>query len=295
MTHQPPLKASHAWMSQGNDLDDTRTDCQSCANIKRAVSRAREEFSQLTECAKFGHWLFSYFSWRKRMPSAYNIFTIWNSLAAAEIQCIQYFLDPFVGIPTCLFPAISHFPCLERCFAQMISTKSSVWIPLGWEGVGYMRAWFSREKLFMKRSLDTQELLHREVLTQRRFTHRSFYPQTRVQTEGFTDRGSYAAQKLLHRAAFTHRSFDTKKPLHREVFTPEAFTQKSLYTEKFLHTEAFAQENFYAGKLLHRSFVHWAVLHRGAFTHRRVYTEKPLHRGTFTHRSLLRKKTICTK
>ena len=74
MTHQQPLKASHAWMNQGNDPDDTRTDCQSCANIKRAVSRAREEFSQLTECAKFGHWLFSYFSWRKPMPSAYNIF-----------------------------------------------------------------------------------------------------------------------------------------------------------------------------------------------------------------------------
>ena len=48
-----------------------------------------------------------------------------------------YLLDPFVGIPTCLFPAISHFSCLERCFAHMISNKSSVRIPLGWERVGH--------------------------------------------------------------------------------------------------------------------------------------------------------------
>ena len=73
------------------------------------------------------------------------------------------------------------------------------WGELFWEGAtrkrghdGHTHRGFCREKPFMQRSLDIEELLHREVLTltHRRFTHRSFYTQTRLHTEGFTNRGS---------------------------------------------------------------------------------------------------------
>lgn len=91
-------KASYAWMNQGNDLDDT-LDCAVRTWSELSTSRAREEFSQLTECAKLGHWLSS---WRKRLPSANNIsqyFTIWYSLAAAENSMYTFWTLSHLLIP----------------------------------------------------------------------------------------------------------------------------------------------------------------------------------------------------
>ena len=184
MTHQPPLKASHAWMSQGNDLDDTRTDCQSCANIKRAVSRAREEFSQLTECAKFGHWLFSYFSWRKRMPSAYNIFTTWNSLAAAEIQCILF--GPFRGNSHMFIPCHFSFPLPRTMFCTNDIDQVFCLDPIGL-GRGRLHACmvFQRETFYKEKSW------HTGAFTQRSSYTKEIYTQKLLHTDTSTDRRFY--------------------------------------------------------------------------------------------------------
>ena len=69
---------------------------------------------------------------------------------------------------------------------------------------------------------------HKEVFTERAFTHRSFY-----------------TKKSLHRGVFTHRRICTQKLSHSEAFTQRVFTHGSFYTQKLLHREVFAQRRLY--------------------------------------------------
>ena len=215
-----------------------------------------------------------------------------------------------------------------KCWAMGHARAKICWL----DGFSTRHEGFYREKPFVQRSLGTEELLRREVLTQTRFTHRSFYTQTRLHTEGFTNRRSFGAQKLLHRAAaactqkllhkkaFTQRSFCTQELLHKKTFIQESFytqklshtealyTEKS-YTEELLRTDAFTQRSLYTEELLHtEAFYAQNLLHKVAFTQRSltsyadyteklsgtedVYTEKSLHRGAFTHRRVYTEKSL---
>jgi hypothetical protein len=118
-------KASHAWMNQGNDLDDT-LDCAVRTWSELSTSRAREEFSQLTECAKLGHWLSS---WRKRMPSAYNISQYDIHLPPQEIQCIPS--GPFRGNSHMLIPCNFSFLLPGRMFCTYDIEQVFCLDPLG--------------------------------------------------------------------------------------------------------------------------------------------------------------------
>ena len=147
----------------------------------------------------------------------------------------------------------------------------------------------------------TRKVLHREVFTLRSFctqTPRSFYTQ-----KVFTRRSLYT-EGLLHTDAFAHRSFYTEKALHRGAFTHKrVYTQQAFYTHRGFYTEKPLRGAFYTQKVLHRevftlrsfcaqtawSFYTQKLLRREAFTHRalthrRVYTQKLLHREAFTQR-----------
>ena len=147
-----------------------------------------------------------------------------------------------------------------------------------------------REACIHTQAFTERSLLYREVLIQRSFyTEKSLYKgdlnteaftQTHLHTGGFTNRGSFGAQKFFHRAACTYRSFYTKKPLHKEFFTHRIFC-----TRKFLHRKAFTHRNFHTQNT--ESYTE-ELLRIDAFTQRSLYTgfftQKP-----FTHR------TMCTK
>ena len=140
---------------------------------------------------------------------------------------------------------------------------------------------FHTETFFMHththRRISTQRLLHENTLT-----HRRFYTQTLLHTYAFTCRCLFTdahtlshkrfyTQTLLHTDtdAFPHRPFSTQTLLHTD-----AFTHKHFYTHTLLHTDAFTRKHFYIQTLLHTD----------AFTLRHFYTQTLFHTDTFTHR-----------
>ena len=111
---------------------------------------------------------------------------------------------------------------------------------------------------FTLRSFYAQKLLHREVIN---YTE-SFYTQTRLHTEAFTQRsldtgvfthkGVYTqrlyTQTLLHKEVFTqrdltHRRVYRQKLLRKEVFTQRAFTRRNFFTQKSLRIHEYVQKN----------------------------------------------------
>ena len=119
-------------------------------------------------------------------------------------------------------------------------------------------------EVFIHRSFDTVQRLHRGLLHIDALTQSSFYTQKPLHTEAFTQ--SSFTQKLLHKAAFTQRSFSTGKPLHRA-----AFTQTRCYTGKPLHR----------AKLLHKTALHKGLSDTDPFTQRRLYTKQLLDRNFY--------------
>ena len=146
------------------------------------------------------------------------------------------------------------------------------------------------------------EVLIRSFCTEQTeaFSHGSFYTQTPVYAEAFTQKRSekFHTQKLFQTDAFTHRSFCAQTPLHKEALQQRKFTRRNFYPEPLLHTfkEEFTQRILDAEELLHtEAFMHRSsctemLLHTEAFTrkslytslHRSWYTEKPFHRAAFT-------------
>jgi hypothetical protein len=98
-----------------------------------------------------------------------------------------------------------------------------------------MKSFYTR-----RRSFYTQKLLHREVFTQRLFTHRSFYTERSLYTEEIFEKSlthrSFYTEKSLHSGVSTHR----QTHLHTET---EAFTQRSFYTDELTYTEAFTHRS----------------------------------------------------
>ena len=87
----------------------------------------------------------------------------------------------------------------------------------------------------------------------------------------------FYTQKLLHTDGFTHRRFYTQTLLHADAFytRTHAFTHKRVYTQTHWHTDAFTHRRFYTQML----FTHARMLsHTNAFTHRRFYTQTLLHK-----------------
>ena len=80
---------------------------------------------------------------------------------------------------------------------------------------------------------------------------RSFYTETLLYRDAFTQRRFYT-QTLLHTDAFTQRRFYTHRNFYTQtLFTPQTlYTQRLLHTETLLHTEAFTHRHFYTQTLL---------------------------------------------
>ena len=156
-------------------------------------------------------------------------------------------------------------------------------------------------------------IFHRSFYTTEALAQRSFYRQTPLHREAFTERDGYT-QHFSQRDALTRTSFHMQKLFHtdavtRTLFQTEAFTVRQVplhtkaSTQKLLrrccytatlafapgcfHRDADTQRSFYADQLLGtepfthdastRKLVHReASTHRGFrafFTHRRFYTK----------------------
>jgi len=145
-------------------------------------------------------------------------------------------------------------------------------------------------------SFYTEELLHREVLSQRNFilTHRPVCTQKLLHMDACT----LYTQKLLH-IGLTHRCFYALKLLHtHKLLDKEVFTQRSFYTQKLLHGEVFTQRSLYAhtqGSFTHRSFYPQKLLHTEAFIQTSFCTKKPWHREVFTQGSFYTQRSVYTE
>ena len=144
-----------------------------------------------------------------------------------------------------------------------------------------------QEQLFLP-----QKPLHTEA-----FTQSSSYTQKRLDREVFIHRSFDTVQRLhrglLHIDALTQSSFYTQKPLHTEAFTQSSFTHRSFYTKQLLRKGAFPQGSLYTEQPLHRH----VVTQESLYTERSFYTRQPLHKGLsdtdpFTQRRLYTKQLL---
>ena len=98
----------------------------------------------------------------------------------------------------------------------------------------------------MHRSFYPQTLLHTDAFTQRRFytfTHRRFYTQTLTHRRFYT-------QTLLHTDAFTHRHFSTQTLLHTDAFPSANETVTTMRVRHLNHT--FCMQIMFTSKNVHR-------------------------------------------
>ena len=126
---------------------------------------------------------------------------------------------------------------------------------------------------FIQRRFYTQNLLHINTFTHRRFHTETFFMHTHTQTHFHTEtftRKHFNTQTLLYTDSFTHIRFHMQMPFYRRTHT---FTHKRFYTQTLLHTDTDA--------FPHRPFYTQTLLHTNTFTHIRFYTRTLLHAMKF--------------
>ena len=109
---------------------------------------------------------------------------------------------------------------------------------------------------FIQRRFYTQNLLHINTFTHRRFHTETFFIHTH--TDAFPHRDFYTKTDT-----FTHKHFHTQTRLFSR-------SHRHFYTQKLLHTDGFTHRRFYTHMLLHADAFYTRI---HAFTRKRVYTQ----------------------
>ena len=97
---------------------------------------------------------------------------------------------------------------------------------------------------FIQRRFYTQNLLHINTFTHRRFHTETFFMHTHTQTHFHTEtftRKHFNTQTLLYTDSFTHIHFYMQMPFYRRTHT---FTHKRFYTQTLLHSDTFTHRRF---------------------------------------------------